>query len=288
MRRREFITLLGSAATWPLGARAQQAERPRKIGYLVFTSAFLQARYSQAFQAGLRNLGYVEGKNFVIERSIGRSPGFAPLRILSTNAAAAHAIPPPIGIVRTCAPAPPRTVARSGSRSPPGPRRWCLLVGERPQLGTLQNNRADWHTVAVLARDDAEAVVLDLVQPRTAGGRSRGLGRETWRDEAERQGHGRLLERRCASPKRRVAGLAGPDPSKQRKRSEKLRDHLQALASKPTPLNGEWPGWFHRAPTEKPRRSGAKSSNRGLSGPGRTTHKRCAHRERQPPQAKLP
>ena len=66
--RREFITLLGgAAAAWPVTARAQQTERVWRIGYLVFATASLHARNSQAFRAALRNLGYVEGKDLVIE-----------------------------------------------------------------------------------------------------------------------------------------------------------------------------------------------------------------------------
>ena len=81
MKRREFITLLGgAAAAWPLAARAQQ--RIAKIGYIAMTSASLSAPYSDAFRLGLRNLGYVEGKDFVIEfrfaeGEVGRLPGLA-------------------------------------------------------------------------------------------------------------------------------------------------------------------------------------------------------------------
>jgi putative tryptophan/tyrosine transport system substrate-binding protein len=67
VKRREFIAALGGAAAWPVVGRAQQSERIARIGYLAFTSAAQSARGSQAFREGLRDLGYVEGKNFVIE-----------------------------------------------------------------------------------------------------------------------------------------------------------------------------------------------------------------------------
>jgi putative ABC transport system substrate-binding protein len=67
MKRREFITLLGGAATWPLTARAQQATKSYRIGMLETISPALNAAHLDAFRKGLRQLGYVEGKNYVIE-----------------------------------------------------------------------------------------------------------------------------------------------------------------------------------------------------------------------------
>jgi putative ABC transport system substrate-binding protein len=69
MRRREFITLLGgTAATWPLGAGAQQpAGRVYRVGYLAIASREQTLHNIRAFEEGLRSLGYRIGENAVIE-----------------------------------------------------------------------------------------------------------------------------------------------------------------------------------------------------------------------------
>ena len=69
MRRREFITLLGGAAAWPLAARAQQAERMRRIGVLLPATSddpLFQARVGALLQ-GLGQLGWSIGRNMRID-----------------------------------------------------------------------------------------------------------------------------------------------------------------------------------------------------------------------------
>ena len=65
MKRREFITLLGSVATWPVAARAQQALKIARIGYLSAASA--PDVNVENFREGMRSIGYAEGRDFVIE-----------------------------------------------------------------------------------------------------------------------------------------------------------------------------------------------------------------------------
>jgi ABC-type uncharacterized transport system substrate-binding protein len=75
MRRREFISLLGGAATWPLAARAQQsigqaAKMPR-LGILMPGPVTHSIATLEPFYRGLQELGYVEGRNLAIERRDG-------------------------------------------------------------------------------------------------------------------------------------------------------------------------------------------------------------------------
>src|SRR2546423_14410118 len=78
IHRREFITLLGGAAAWPLAARAQPAGKLPTIGFLgADASAF--SPWTAAFVARLRELGWIENRNVAIEYrwSEGRTERYA-------------------------------------------------------------------------------------------------------------------------------------------------------------------------------------------------------------------
>jgi ABC-type uncharacterized transport system substrate-binding protein len=66
VKRREFITLLGGAAAWPLAARAQPAKVPT-IGFLGATTPALQSQWTAAFVQRLRELSWIEGRTIAIE-----------------------------------------------------------------------------------------------------------------------------------------------------------------------------------------------------------------------------
>ena len=100
MKRRDFITLLGgAAAAWPLAAHAQQQSKVARIGYLGLVSASWHTPRVNAFRAGLRELGYVEGKDIAIEfrwaeGQYDRLPGLATELVrLNVDVIVTHAAP---------------------------------------------------------------------------------------------------------------------------------------------------------------------------------------------------
>src|SRR4029453_10487403 len=67
MKRREFITLLGGAPIWPLVAQAQQRPNMPRVGYLFSLTESEGRHLWEASRQGLRELGYVEGRNIIVE-----------------------------------------------------------------------------------------------------------------------------------------------------------------------------------------------------------------------------
>jgi putative ABC transport system substrate-binding protein len=73
MRRRDFITLLGGTVTLPLIARAQQISKPARLGYIWIGAKDSEHSTRDGLRQGLRDLGYVEGRDFVLEERYAES-----------------------------------------------------------------------------------------------------------------------------------------------------------------------------------------------------------------------
>jgi putative ABC transport system substrate-binding protein len=109
MRRREFITLLGGAATWPIGARAQPGERVRRIGALSaipVDDPEWQTRLA-AFHQGLQEAGWIVGRNVRIDYRLGPGDG----ETIRRRAAELVALAPDVIVVNGTSALPPLLAA---------------------------------------------------------------------------------------------------------------------------------------------------------------------------------
>jgi putative ABC transport system substrate-binding protein len=106
MRRRQFITLLGGAAAWPLAARAQQPAKLPRIGIIDESPIW------NAFRHGLRDLGYLEGQNIAFEY---RYAGGLPDRLASV---ATELVNRPVDLIATFG-TPPTLAAKQATTTIP-------------------------------------------------------------------------------------------------------------------------------------------------------------------------
>ena len=153
MKRRELITLIGGAAAWPLAARAQQAGKVPRIGFLLFGSPEDTA-YAQligAFRSGLRDLGYIEGNNIVIEY---RYAGASQERLSDLAA----------DLVRTQV----DVIVANGTPGPLAAKRATVKI---PIVMTSAGDPVGSGLVASLARPDGNVTGMSLMAPDLGGKR---------------------------------------------------------------------------------------------------------------------
>jgi putative ABC transport system substrate-binding protein len=148
LQRRDFITLIGVAATaWALAAYAQQRERMPRIGFLASASGL---SIEEAFRQGLRDLGYVEGTNFVFESRQ------ADWRTDRLGALAGELVAAKVDVILAAGSEATRA-AREGTATIP--------------IVTVSSNPVGLGFVASLARPGGNITGLSLVGPDIAGKR---------------------------------------------------------------------------------------------------------------------
>ena len=185
--RREFITLLGGAATWPLAARAQQAKLPM-IGFLGESTPSGQREWVATFVGRLRELGWIEGTNVVIEYrwAEGRNERFAAMVAelirLKVDVIVTQGTPAVLAakqatfvvpIVFAIAGNPVvnglvASLARPGGNATGLTNQTADLAGKRIEL--LREIVPDLRRLAIIANVDNPSVMLDIGEVQAAAG----------------------------------------------------------------------------------------------------------------------
>ena len=186
MRRREFITLLGGAAAWPLGARAQQAGKLPTIGFLGSATPTSQRTWVMAFVQRLRELGWTEGSTVTIEYrwAEGRTERFAEIAAefvrLKVDVIIAGGTPTAIAAKRATAVIPivfamtgdpvgtglVARLARPGGNATGLSTQTTDTVSKRIEL--LREVVPNLRRLAILANIDSPVVVLEMGEVRAA------------------------------------------------------------------------------------------------------------------------
>ena len=154
MKRRAFITLLGGAATWPLAARAQQAGKIYRIGFLANDPTIPTQAAGQAFLDGLRESGFIEGKNIIIERR------FAEARLDRYADLAAELIRLNVDVMVTSANEATRAAKRANTKIP------IVMMGVNDPVGQgiVASLAHPEGNITGLAQDDSAEIAAKRMQ----------------------------------------------------------------------------------------------------------------------------